>query len=108
MVYPNLSNVRRAVSSNRSSALLTVALFSPWDWLRLRQSRADENSMEEDGNQAKHCHRQSHGFEQPLPDGVTHGYLRVGRKAAVQFGPGDVVQHIDDMCSAYRLRIVYA
>src|SRR5258708_11141816 len=64
--------------------------------------------MEENADSSEQWEGCEQGLEQPFPDCVGPRDLRIFRQAAVAFGIGGVMQHIDHVGSAYGLRIVDA
>src|SRR6266446_9110421 len=111
VVWPTDSKLSRALSSKRSMAPLGVDIgIGPILFRRfgLRYARTVSHVMEDNADSSEQCESAEHGFEKPLPDRITPGNCRILRQVAVAFGIGGIVEHVDNMRSAYRLRIVDA
>src|SRR5258708_2708316 len=111
VVWPTDSKLSRALSSKRSMAPLGVDIgIGPifFRWFGLRYARTVSYVMEDNADGSEQCEGSEHGFEQPLPHRVSPGDLRIFRKVTVALGIGGVVEYVDNMRSAYRLRIVDA
>src|SRR6266404_5111813 len=111
VVWPTDSKLSRALSSKRSMAPLDVDIWiSPILFRRfgLRYARTVRHVMEDNADGSEQCEACEHGFEKPLPHRVSPGDLWIFRKVTVALGIGGVVEHVDNMRSAYRLRIVDA
>src|SRR5260221_7705405 len=107
VVWPTDSKLSRALSSKRSTAPLAICAIL-FRWFGLRYARTVRHVMEDNADCSEQCKGSEHGLEQPFPDRVGPGDLRIFRQAAVAFGIGGVMQHIDHVGSAYGLRIVDA
>src|SRR6266403_2763028 len=109
VVWPTDSKLSRALSSKRSMAPLDVdigaILFRRFG---LRYARTVSHVMEDNADGSEQCEGSEHGFEKPLPHRVSPGDPRIFRKVTVALGIGGVVEYVDNMRSAYRLRIVDA
>src|SRR6266446_4027010 len=77
-------------------------------WFGLRYARTVSHVMEDNADCSEQCEACEHGFEKPLPHRVSPGDLRIFRQVTVTLGIGGVVEYVDNMRSAYRLRIVDA
>src|ERR1700687_2106868 len=64
--------------------------------------------MEETADSSEHGEGSKHGFEQPFPDSVSPGDLRIFRQAAVALGISCIVEYVDHVGSADGLRVVHA
>src|SRR6267378_7726537 len=109
VVWPTDSKLSRALSSKRSMAPLDVdigaILFRRFG---LRYARTVSHVMEDNADGSEQCEGSEHGFEKPLPHSVSPRDLRILRQVTVAFGISCIVEHVDHMRSAYRLRIVDA
>src|SRR6266403_772870 len=109
VVWPTDSKLSRALSSKRSMAPLDVDIGAIlFRWFGLRYARTVRHVMEDNADGSEQCEGSEHGFEQPLPHCVRPGDLRIFRQVTVAFGIGRVVEYVDYMRPANRLRIVDA
>src|SRR5579872_807107 len=100
------SKAWRAFSSKRSTAVdIGILLLRRFG---LGPARTDRYIVQSHAQKSEHGECAKHGLEQPLPHRVAQGNDWILRQSPVAFGIGRVVQNIDHMRSANRLRIVYA
>src|SRR5436190_2186353 len=95
----------------------SLSLTHRWTLLRPAGSRARPRArlpgsfhhvVKEGNRRRKQTEEQRHRLRHPLPQRERHRDLRVGRQATVEFGLGDVVEHVDDVRAADRRRVVDA
>ncbi|OLC98927.1 MAG: hypothetical protein AUH86_03745 [Acidobacteria bacterium 13_1_40CM_4_58_4] len=63
--------------------------------------------MQAHSQESEKSKRSQNRLEQPLPDGVAPGNLRVLRQAAVALRISRIVQHVNHVCAADGLGIVH-
>src|ERR1700731_300470 len=100
------SKARRAFSSNLSTAVAIGALLL-WRF-GLRPARTDPYIVQGYAQKSEHGECAKHGLEQPLPHRVAPGDHRILRQSSVALRVGRIMQDINDVRSANRLRIVDA
>src|ERR1700733_7002749 len=100
------SKARRAFSSNLSTAVAIGALLLWWLWLR--PARTHRHIVQGHAEKSEHGECPKHRLEQPLPDGVAPRNDGILRQSSVAFGVGRIVQNINNVSTADRLRIVDA
>src|SRR5579862_3220271 len=100
------SKAWRAFSSKRSTAVdIGILLLRRFG---LRPARTDRYIVQSHAQKSEHGECAKHGLEQPLPHRVAPGNDGILRQTPVAFGIGGVVQNINHMRSANRLRVVDA
>src|ERR1700722_13856 len=100
------SKAWRAFSSKRSTAVdIGVLLLRRFG---LRPARTDRHIVQGHAQKSEHGECAQHRLEQPLPHRVAPGNDGILRQAPIALGIGRVVQNINHMRSANRLRIVDA
>src|SRR5579864_587314 len=100
------SKARRAFSSNLSTAVAIDALLL-WRF-GLRPARTDRYIVQGHAQKSEHGECAKHRLEQPLPYRVAPRNDGVLRQSSIAFGIGRVMQNINYMRAADRLRIVDA
>src|SRR5580700_126334 len=98
------SKARRAFSSKRSTAVdIGVLLLRRFG---LRPARTDRYIMQGHAQKSEHRECPKHRLEQPLPHRVAPGNDGILRQSSITFRVSRIVQNINHMRSADRLRIV--
>ncbi len=92
LVLLSRGRLRRVNSHDRRSGLC-----APWTF---------EDVMHHHPYEAQHGAKQSNRLEDVLPNRETERNARLRRQIAVAFRLGDVVQHVDDVRAADRVRVV--
>src|SRR5579885_1989868 len=102
---PMESKPFRAWLSKRSTAVPMDTLLSR---IRLRTPRPHHHVVQAYAQESEQGERSQHWLRQPLPDGVAPRDGGIAGQAAVALRIGRIVQHVDHVCAADRLRVVHA